>query len=203
MNISPLYFSQELSSEDESESEDEIEESGETSNSEKVEAVENEDNNPEDVTKEVTIVDEKSTDDGVQKEEKATDAAVEASPLPSGKVKKPVTFVTVSRSEDIQNGRLKLPILSEEQSIMEAISENLITVIVGSTGSGKTTQVPQFLYEAGYTRLVVKKTRESIKLLKEIVNFVRYKIIYITFIPEWQTVSLLRLLTDSLFVLTE
>lgn len=50
--------------------------------------------------------------------------------------------------------RLKLPILAEEQIIMETISENLVTIICGETGSGKTTQIPQFLYEAGYTRYV-------------------------------------------------
>ncbi|XP_076059076.1 putative ATP-dependent RNA helicase kurz isoform X2 [Oratosquilla oratoria] len=60
------------------------------------------------------------------------------------------TFISVFRSSDIQTARLKLPILSEEQGIMEAIQENRVTVIVGTTGSGKTTQVPQFLYEAGY-----------------------------------------------------
>lgn len=35
---------------------------------------------------------------------------------------------------------------------MEAISENPIVILCGETGSGKTTQVPQFLYEAGYAR---------------------------------------------------
>lgn len=35
---------------------------------------------------------------------------------------------------------------------MEAVKENPCTVICGETGSGKTTQVPQFLYEAGYAR---------------------------------------------------
>lgn len=43
-----------------------------------------------------------------------------------------------------------LPVVSEEQVIMETIQENDVTLICGSTGSGKTTQVPQFLYEAGY-----------------------------------------------------
>jgi len=43
----------------------------------------------------------------------------------------------------------------EEQIIMEAISENPIVIIHGETGSGKTTQVPQFLYEAGYAQWVV------------------------------------------------
>jgi ATP-dependent RNA helicase DHX37/DHR1 len=33
---------------------------------------------------------------------------------------------------------------------METIQANPVTVICGETGSGKTTQVPQFLYEAGY-----------------------------------------------------
>jgi len=46
--------------------------------------------------------------------------------------------------------RLSLPILAEEQAVMEAINENDVTVLCGETGSGKTTQVPQFLYEAGY-----------------------------------------------------
>lgn len=50
--------------------------------------------------------------------------------------------------------RLKLPIIGEEQRIVETVSENLVTIICGETGSGKTTQVPQFLYEAGYTRSV-------------------------------------------------
>ncbi|KFO72352.1 putative ATP-dependent RNA helicase DHX37, partial [Cuculus canorus] len=64
---------------------------------------------------------------------------------------KPAVFVPVDRSPAIQEARLKLPILAEEQVIMEAISENPIVIICGETGSGKTTQVPQFLYEAGYT----------------------------------------------------
>ncbi|XP_053938629.1 probable ATP-dependent RNA helicase DHX37 isoform X2 [Cuculus canorus] len=64
---------------------------------------------------------------------------------------RPAVFVPVDRSPAIQEARLKLPILAEEQVIMEAISENPIVIICGETGSGKTTQVPQFLYEAGYT----------------------------------------------------
>ncbi|XP_061865792.1 probable ATP-dependent RNA helicase DHX37 isoform X1 [Colius striatus] len=63
---------------------------------------------------------------------------------------KPAVFIPVDRSPEIQEARLKLPILAEEQVIMEAISENPIVIICGETGSGKTTQVPQFLYEAGY-----------------------------------------------------
>ncbi|XP_026808352.1 probable ATP-dependent RNA helicase kurz [Rhopalosiphum maidis] len=59
--------------------------------------------------------------------------------------------VLINRTSEIINSRSKLPIIGEEQVIMEAISENDVIIIVGETGSGKTTQVPQFLYEAGYS----------------------------------------------------
>uniref|UniRef100_H2ZDK9 Activating signal cointegrator 1 complex subunit 3 n=1 Tax=Ciona savignyi TaxID=51511 RepID=H2ZDK9_CIOSA len=65
---------------------------------------------------------------------------------------KPVTYVHLDRTAAIQESRLALPILGEEQVIMEAINGNQVVIICGETGSGKTTQVPQFLYEAGYAR---------------------------------------------------
>jgi ATP-dependent RNA helicase DHX37/DHR1 len=61
--------------------------------------------------------------------------------------------VQVVRSDEVQGARLKLPIVAEEQKIMEAIHNNPTVIICGATGSGKTTQVPQFLYEAGYGNL--------------------------------------------------
>lgn len=58
--------------------------------------------------------------------------------------------VPVERSEEIQTARLGLPVVGEEQKIMEAIYNNSVIVIWGATGSGKTTQLPQFLFEAGF-----------------------------------------------------
>lgn len=58
--------------------------------------------------------------------------------------------VQVERSSEIQEARLGLPVVTEEQKIMEAIYNNPVVVIWGATGSGKTTQVPQFLFEAGF-----------------------------------------------------
>lgn len=58
--------------------------------------------------------------------------------------------ITATRPDDIQQSRLELPIVAEEQKIMEAIYNNSTIVIWGATGSGKTTQVPQFLFEAGF-----------------------------------------------------
>ncbi|PFH59302.1 hypothetical protein XA68_12565 [Ophiocordyceps unilateralis] len=69
---------------------------------------------------------------------------------PTTETERKAYSVAVVRSPEIQAARLKLPIVSEEQRLMEAIHNNDIVVICGSTGSGKTTQVPQFLFEAGY-----------------------------------------------------
>lgn len=60
-------------------------------------------------------------------------------------------YVNVDRKPEIQAARLKLPVCGEEQVIMEAIRNNTVVIICGETGSGKTTQVPQFLYEAGWS----------------------------------------------------
>ncbi|KAJ3223555.1 putative ATP-dependent RNA helicase DHR1 [Clydaea vesicula] len=59
-------------------------------------------------------------------------------------------FVPVDRPHHIQISRVNLPVVAEEQPIMEAIFENDVVILCGETGSGKTTQVPQFLYEAGF-----------------------------------------------------
>ncbi|CAH8499195.1 unnamed protein product [Schistosoma turkestanicum] len=74
----------------------------------------------------------------------------ETETLETGKVSKPARFVLVSRTPEVVASRLALPILSDEATIMESISENDCVIICGATGCGKTTQVPQFLYEAGY-----------------------------------------------------
>ncbi|KAG9200615.1 putative ATP-dependent RNA helicase DHR1 [Epicoccum nigrum] len=58
--------------------------------------------------------------------------------------------VPVQRTPEIQEARLQLPVVAEEQKIMEAIHNSDVVVVWGATGSGKTTQVPQFLFEAGY-----------------------------------------------------
>ncbi|KAG0668445.1 putative ATP-dependent RNA helicase DHR1 [Maudiozyma exigua] len=59
-------------------------------------------------------------------------------------------YVNVNRSDRIQATRMQLPAYSEEHNIMEAIHHNDVVIICGETGSGKTTQVPQFLYESGF-----------------------------------------------------
>lgn len=62
----------------------------------------------------------------------------------------PSSLVLVPRSESEQEARLKLPVVGDEDDIVKTILENPVTVLCGETGSGKTTQVPQFLYERGF-----------------------------------------------------
>ncbi len=80
---------------------------------------------------------------------------VEQDPLPrelqpTVNTNRTVYNVAVTRDSEIQAARLKLPVVAEEHKIMEAIHNHDVVVIAGATGSGKTTQLPQFLFEAGY-----------------------------------------------------
>jgi HrpA-like RNA helicase len=49
----------------------------------------------------------------------------------------------------ILEARKKLPIWVGRETIIDAVQNNDTVVILGETGSGKTTQIPQYLYEAG------------------------------------------------------
>ncbi|KAI5860111.1 P-loop containing nucleoside triphosphate hydrolase protein [Durotheca rogersii] len=52
----------------------------------------------------------------------------------------------------IQETRKSLPIYKYRDDFIAAIEQYQILVLVGETGSGKTTQLPQYLHEAGYTK---------------------------------------------------
>ncbi|KAJ3033022.1 putative ATP-dependent RNA helicase dhx33, partial [Rhizophlyctis rosea] len=55
------------------------------------------------------------------------------------------------KARALKKERDALPITAAKQEILETILSNKSVVIVGETGSGKTTQIPQFLHHAGLT----------------------------------------------------
>ena len=52
---------------------------------------------------------------------------------------------------DILEKRKDLPVWQQQQDFTNMLSKNQTLILVGETGSGKTTQVPQFVVDAGYT----------------------------------------------------
>jgi len=56
------------------------------------------------------------------------------------------------KAMSMEETRKSLPIYAFRDQFLEALAKYQILVIVGETGSGKTTQLPQYLYEAGYTK---------------------------------------------------
>jgi ATP-dependent RNA helicase DHX8/PRP22 len=50
--------------------------------------------------------------------------------------------------------RQALPIYPYRQSLVETVRDNPVTVLIGETGSGKSTQLPQYLVESGMFRTV-------------------------------------------------
>ncbi|OMO92552.1 hypothetical protein COLO4_17488 [Corchorus olitorius] len=52
----------------------------------------------------------------------------------------------------IQDQRQSLPIYKLKKELIQAVHDNQVLVVIGETGSGKTTQVTQYLAEAGYTK---------------------------------------------------
>lgn len=53
-------------------------------------------------------------------------------------------------SSDIQSVRKSLPAYKYRESFLDLVQSNQVVVVVGETGSGKTTQLPQYLFERGY-----------------------------------------------------
>ncbi|GAB2227982.1 hypothetical protein Droror1_Dr00009811 [Drosera rotundifolia] len=57
-----------------------------------------------------------------------------------------------SALEKLQQERKTLPIYAYREQLLQAVNDHQVLIIVGETGSGKTTQIPQYLHEAGYTK---------------------------------------------------
>ncbi|GES86963.1 probable ATP-dependent RNA helicase DHX35 [Rhizophagus clarus] len=62
-----------------------------------------------------------------------------------------VTFVDHGSNLSIQQQRKILPIFKSRDQILYLVEQYQTTIIVGQTGCGKSTQLPQYLHEAGWT----------------------------------------------------
>ena len=65
--------------------------------------------------------------------------------------KKAVAQSQFAKSKSIREQREFLPVFTVRDSLLEVMRDNQIVIIVGETGSGKTTQLTQYLHESGYT----------------------------------------------------
>lgn len=61
-----------------------------------------------------------------------------------------------SRVQNIAQTRKSLPVYEHREGLLSAIKDHQVLIVVGETGSGKTTQVPQYLYESGYCKNELK-----------------------------------------------
>ena len=52
-----------------------------------------------------------------------------------------------------------LPIFREKERIIQSVRSNPVTIIIGDTGCGKSTQVPQYLISAGWWHIVCTQPR--------------------------------------------
>eukprot|EP00919_Chromeraceae_sp_WS-2016_P052091 GHVR01123434.1.p1 GENE.GHVR01123434.1~~GHVR01123434.1.p1 ORF type:complete len:1336 (+),score=366.00 GHVR01123434.1:50-4057(+) len=61
------------------------------------------------------------------------------------------TSMGFKSNKPIKDQREALPIFKLRDTLLQAVKNNQVLVVIGETGSGKTTQMPQYLAEAGYT----------------------------------------------------
>lgn len=93
----------------------------------------------------------------LEKKERAQQARDRVGAEPAAKAVEPASEKEPSKTQsytqdEIQRQRRSLPAYQVRDQLMRIIAENQIVVVVGETGSGKTTQIAQFLAEEGYTK---------------------------------------------------
>ena len=99
-------------------------------------------------------------------------------------------FTNFRNAEKFQEYRKTLPIWQQKDDIMQTILHNQVTIVTGETGSGKTTQVPQFILDHSFDnslpckivcaeprRLGMIYSQEVFYFLKQILSYFNVSII--------------------------
>ncbi|RZF33169.1 hypothetical protein LSTR_LSTR004855 [Laodelphax striatellus] len=78
---------------------------------------------------------------------------IQALSLPGNKEKdQPEITEAQRRKMNIEETQKSLPIYPFKEDLIKAIRNHQVLIIEGETGSGKTTQIPQYLHQAGFTK---------------------------------------------------
>ncbi|KAL6121918.1 hypothetical protein NUSPORA_01104 [Nucleospora cyclopteri] len=65
----------------------------------------------------------------------------------------------IERLKEVEENRKKLDIYYQKDEIIQTIKNHSVILIEGATGSGKTTQIPQFLVEEGFASRMIAITQ--------------------------------------------
>lgn len=65
----------------------------------------------------------------------------------------------VGRPAALKTTRETLPAFQSQHDLVGIVKSHSIVIVTGGTGSGKTTQIPQYLYEAGFTGIGITQPR--------------------------------------------
>eukprot|EP01125_Pyxidicula_operculata_P005016 TRINITY_DN1847_c1_g1_i1.p1 TRINITY_DN1847_c1_g1~~TRINITY_DN1847_c1_g1_i1.p1 ORF type:complete len:852 (-),score=290.12 TRINITY_DN1847_c1_g1_i1:6-2561(-) len=84
----------------------------------------------------------------------------------SATVQTPLKEVLAKKRIELLKFRHALPIWSTKETLISQIKSNESLVIIGETGSGKTTQIPQFVFEANGMKKFYKRNEKISKLQK-------------------------------------
>ncbi|CAD5124250.1 DgyrCDS12547 [Dimorphilus gyrociliatus] len=64
-----------------------------------------------------------------------------------------------AKVQKLREDQRNLPIFAYKEKILEEIKQNQVVVVAGDTGCGKSTQIPQYLLEAGYSNIACTQPR--------------------------------------------
>ncbi|CAC5424154.1 DHX16 [Mytilus coruscus] len=77
---------------------------------------------------------------------------IQALQMPGTRKDEPDLSESEMKKLTIEETQKSLPIYPFKEDLIAAMEEHQVLIIEGETGSGKTTQIPQYLTQAGYTR---------------------------------------------------